>query len=168
MTDREARIGALLRKKRDGDVAAAAELLGIAAAYLKARQPMPDALADHVAAAFAGAATISQGESGRRVEDDRIAALVRRLGLKRSANRPAKPTPDGAIIAAIAMHGDHISETQMAKALTRTTDIRESTARTRIKTAKARVAAADGRIRRIMDDNGLDSLIPPRTAADID
>lgn len=168
MTDNEARIGALLRKKRNGDVAAAVELLGIAAAYLKARQPMPDDLADYVADAFAGAAAISQGENGRRVEDDRTAALVRMLGLKRSANRPAKPTPDGAIIAAIAMHGDRISETQMAKALTRTTDIRESTARTRIKTAKARVAAADGRIRRIMDDNGLDSLIPPRTAADID
>jgi len=81
--NKEANISELLRKVVN-DPNAASELLAVAADYLKARESMPDALADYLADAFRQAARTKQPKNGKRVEDERINQLAHGLYMKRS------------------------------------------------------------------------------------
>ena len=89
----EAKIAELLRKVVS-DPNAAAELLALAADYLKDREPMPDALADYLARAFRRAASTPQPDDdrssgeGKSIEDERIARLIEGLCMRRETGAP--------------------------------------------------------------------------------
>ena len=96
-TNNEPKIAELLDERHIPTPQEAAELLSIAADYLKAREPMPDALADYLAHAFRRAASTPQHDDsrnsgeGKAVEDERIARLIEGLCLKRdTCGRPRK------------------------------------------------------------------------------
>ena len=160
--DRDRRIIELLRRKGRGDVHAPAELLAIAAACLKAREPLPDALADYLASAFDEAASAPEAKNGGRIEDDRIARLAQALGMKRPANRPRANVPKGDLVMRIVTSPDE-TEGKLKRAVSDEYGVSASTARSRIKEAKAGIDEGKAHVRRMMDANGLDSLIPPRT-----
>jgi len=138
--DREtARIEKLLRRV-GSDVDASAELLAVAAEYLAAGKPMPDALADYLARAFRRVAAIVEAPDGKRPEDARIDALAHGLGMTRNEGRPRAPIGGYDLYLTVAQFGDNVSENKLAKALADAYDISETTARARIKEAKAKVA----------------------------
>lgn len=139
MDHEAARIAKLLRRV-GSDVDAPAELLGIAAEYLKARKPMPDALADYLARAFRRAAATVESEDGRRAEDVRIVRLAHALGMTRNEGRPRANVSRGDLAMTIGHFGGDVSETELAKAIAEIYGVSESTARTRIKEAKAKIA----------------------------
>jgi len=138
--DREAARIAKLLNRVGSDIDAPAELLGIAAEYLKARKPLPDALADYLANAFRRAAGTPETDDGQRVEDARIARLAHALGMTRNEGRPRADVSRGGIAVAIAAFGDDVSESRLASAVAETYRVGKSTARTRIKEAKAKIA----------------------------
>jgi hypothetical protein len=137
------RVAVLLRRAngRSDDPDAAAKLLGYAAAYLAARQPMPDALADHVARALEAAATATKSADGTLPEHRRIDALLRGLRLKRSNNRPARVVPRFEL-ALLIFESDGVSETKLKKIVADRFGVSESTALSWIKEAKPKVAKA--------------------------
>jgi hypothetical protein len=138
--DREvARIAKLLRRI-GSDIDAPAKLLAIAAEYLKDREPLPDALADYLARAFRHATAIVEADAGQRVEDARIARLAHALGMTRNEGRPRADVSKFDVALTVLVHGDDVSETEMAKVLAETYGVSRSTARTRIKEAKAKIA----------------------------
>jgi hypothetical protein len=139
----EVRIAILLRRAagQNDDPEAASKLLGYAAAYLKARQPMPDALADHVANAFEAAATTPEGADGALIEHSRIDALLRGLRLKRSNNRPAHVVPRFELAMLIHAAGDK-SETKLKKIVADRFGVGESTALSWIKKVRPGVDEA--------------------------
>ena len=96
-TNNETKIAELLDGRHIPTPQEAAELLGIAADYLKAREPMPDTLADYLANAFRRAASTPQHDDsrnsgeGKSIEDERISRLAEGLCLKRdTCGRPRK------------------------------------------------------------------------------
>lgn len=138
--DREAARIAKLLNRIGSDVDAAAELLGIAAEYLKAREPLPDAIADYLAHAFRRAAGTVEAEDGQRIEDARIARLTHGLGMTRNEGRPRANVSRGDVALTVAHFGDQVSETELAKAVAETYGVSKSTGRTIIKEAKAKIA----------------------------
>lgn len=137
------RVAVLLRRAngRSDDPEAAAALLGYAAAYLNAREPMPDALADHLAKAFEAAATATAAEDGVPIEHGRIDALLRGLRLKRSNNRPTYVVPRFELAMLILATGD-VSETKLKKIVAERFSVGESTALSWIKQTKPKIAEA--------------------------
>ncbi|HEX3423029.1 MAG TPA: hypothetical protein VHS33_06480 [Sphingomicrobium sp.] len=137
------RVAVLLRQAngRSDDPEAAAKLLGYAAAYLAAREPMPDALADYVASAFEAAATATKAPDGVPIEHRRIDALLRGLRLKRSNNRPAHVAPRFELAMLIHEAGD-VSETKLKRIVAERFGVGESTALSWIKEVKPKVAEA--------------------------
>jgi hypothetical protein len=136
-------IAILLRRAngRNDDPEAAVKLLGYAAAYLNARQPMPDALADYVARAFEAAATATRGAEGVPIEHSRIDALLRGLRLKRSNNRPAHVVPRFELAMLIIETGD-VFETKLKRIVAERFGVGESTALSWIKEVKPKIAEA--------------------------
>lgn len=138
--DREAaRIAKLLRRV-GSDVDAPAELLGIAAEYLKAREPLPDAIADYLANAFRRVASTVEGEDGQRIEDERITRLTHALGMTRNEGRPRANVSRFDVALTVAQFGDQKSETELAKAVAEIYGVSTSTGRTIVKEAKAKIA----------------------------
>ncbi|MBU0556677.1 MAG: hypothetical protein KKD64_15380 [Alphaproteobacteria bacterium] len=161
MTDDEACIGELLQ--RIGiDLAAANELQRIAARYLKARELMPDELADYIAHAFIHANAATDNADGRKVVQDRIARLAHGLGMSRNEGRPRVPVSKFDLALTVAQHGEVFSETTLKRTLARAYGISESTARTRIKEAKRKVAEAYEWLDAVMVASAIDCLVEPR------
>jgi hypothetical protein len=141
--DREAAgIGKLLLAKGRGDMAASVELLAVAAEYLKARQPLPGALADYLADAFAFAVAASDNGEGRKVEHARADRLTTRLGLKRPANRPRAIMPVHDLMLTVAQYRTK-SDGELVAAIVETYSVKESTARTWLKDTRAKLAEFD-------------------------
>lgn len=140
--DRDAARIAKLLQRVGSDVDAPAELLGVAAEYLAACKPMPDALADYLVRAFRRAAAIVEAPDGKRPEDVRIAALAHALGMTRNEGRPRAAVSKFDVALTVAVHGNDVSETEMAKALADAYGVSETTARKRIKAAKTKIAEA--------------------------
>lgn len=164
----EAKIAELLRRV-DNDPHAAAELLTVAADYLKAREPMPDALADYLADAFRQAARTKPPKNGKRIEDERINQLAHGLYMKRrpEGGRPPKDVPKGDVALTVAVFGNTESQTELSKAVRDATkgtehEIGLSTARTRIQDAMSELSKGNEKTREIMETNGLQSLIRKR------
>jgi hypothetical protein len=139
MDRKAARIAKLLQRV-GSDVDAPAELLGVAAEYLAAGKPLPDALADYLARAFRRAAAIVEAPDGKRPEDVRIAALAHALGMTRNEGRPRATISKFDVALTVAVHGEDVSEGEMATALADAYGVSETTARKRIKEAKGKIA----------------------------
>jgi len=137
------RVAVLLHRAngQSDDPEAAAKLLGYAAAYLAARRPMPDSLADYFARAFEAAATATEAADGLPIEHRRIDALLRGLRLKRSNNRPALVIPRFEL-AMLIFESGNLSETKLKKIVAERFSVGESTALSWIKDAKPKVAKA--------------------------
>lgn len=162
MIDAEARIAELLAKSA-GDVHAAAELLGIAAAYLKGREPMPDALADYLANALALTAKTPEPVDGRRIEEARIARLTDALGLVREVGRPAKYVSKNDVLRTLLTFANVIeTEAEVKAALCEAYGVSTTTARTHIKEAKAVIAEGEAHIADMLKSNGLHNFVRPR------
>lgn len=164
----EAKI-AELRRKVVSDPHAAAELLTVAADYLKARKPMPDALADYLADAFRQAARTKPPKNGKRIEDERINQLAHGLYMKRrpEGGRPPKDVPKGDVALTVAVFGEDVTETklkaELAEAYKGTEhEIKQTTALNRIKETKAELSEARRKTREIMESNELTGIVRPR------
>ncbi|UZT80737.1 hypothetical protein OF113_12045 [Ectopseudomonas chengduensis] len=157
----EAKLAELLRKV-DNDPHAAAELLAVAADYLKAREPMPDALADYLAHAFRRAATAPQPGDGKRIEDERISRLAEGLCLKRKEGRPRAKIPKGDVALTVAAFGETVSETKLKADLAAAYDVSTGTALARIKETKAALVEARENTREIIEHNELSGIVRPR------
>ncbi len=157
----EAKLAELLRKV-DNDPHAAAELLAVAADYLKAREPMPDALADYLAHAFRRAASAPQPGDGKRIEDERILRLADGLCLKRKEGRPRAKIPKGDLALTVAEFGETVSETKLKADLAAAYDISPGTALSRIKETKSDLVEAREKMREIMESNELTGIVRPR------
>jgi CubicO group peptidase (beta-lactamase class C family) len=138
--DREAARIAKLIRRVGSDVDAPAELLAVAAEYLAAGKPMPDTLADYLARAFRRAAAIIEAVDGKRPEELRIATLAHALGMTRNEGRPPANVSKFDVALTVAVHGHDVSESELAKALASAYGVSETTARKRIKEAKAKIA----------------------------
>ena len=167
-TKREAHVTVLLRKVVS-DPNAAAELLTVAADYLKAREPMPDALADYLADAFRQAARTKPPKNGKRIEEERINQLAHGLYMKRrpEGGAPRKGVPKGDVALTVAVFGDVVSETKLKAELVAAYkgtehEIKPSTALNRIKETKAEFAEACEKTREIMESNELTGIVRPR------
>ncbi|GEQ77882.1 hypothetical protein CTTA_4887 [Comamonas testosteroni] len=168
----EAMIAELLRKVVN-DPHAAAELLALAADYLKSREPLPDALADYLAHAFRRAATTpppdndrSSGE-GKSLVDERIARLIEGLCMKRESGAPRKEVPKGKIIAGLMIYGDKAEQEQgWRKKIAEEHGLAKNTAKARIQEAREErpkaEAEAKERTQKILEANELLSLIRKR------
>jgi hypothetical protein len=163
MANRETKISALLRKV-ENDPHAAAELLALAADYLKGREALPDALADYLADAFRQAARTKPPKNGKRIEDERINQLAHGLYMKRSPDggAPRKDVPKGDVALAVAAFGGTVSETKLKAEFAAAYDVSEGTARSRIKEAKAELADASEKAREILEANELKSIVRQR------
>ena len=157
----EAKIAELLRRV-DNDPHAAAELLTVAADYLKAREPMPDALADYLAHAFRRAATAPQPGDGKRIEDERISRLAEGLCLKRREGRPRAKIPKGDVALTVAVFGEDQSETKLKTDLAAAHDVSTGTALAHIKKTKAELVEAREKTREIMERNEITGIVRPR------
>lgn len=136
----ERRIAALL--SRPGlDPEARAELLAIAATYLRSGEPMPEALRIHLADAFD--ATAKAGRS------QRPKTLAEALGLVGEANRPSKLGPVEVVKATVQ------SEDRLARRLMDDYGVSERTARKRIAEGKK----ANENLRKIMESNKLTGVV---------
>lgn len=151
-TNYDAKAAALLRKIGT-DTEAAAELLAMAAEFLKSREPMPDALADYLAIAFQRAAATYR--------DERVSQLGNDLGLTKVGASSKQVDP----IAVAAMVASNESETQLKKRLAKDSgNISETTALTHIKKAKD----ARKNTQKILESNELKSLVRRRTTDESD
>ncbi|MFZ2336376.1 MAG: hypothetical protein WAW35_15845 [Sideroxyarcus sp.] len=168
----EAQITELLRKVVR-DPHAAAELLAVAADYLKDRKPMPGALADYLAHAFRRAASAPHPEDnrnsgeGKSIEDERIARLVEGLCMKRESGAPRKEIPKGKIIAGLMIYGDQAEQKQgWRKKIADEHRMTKNTAKVRIQEAREErpkvEAEANEQTRKILEANELASLIRKR------
>lgn len=160
-TNNETRIDELLHSV-DDDPHAVAQLLALAGNYLKNRELMPDALADYLAHAFCWAASAPLSDDGKRIEDERIARLIDGLCLKRKEGRPRAKIPKGDVTLTVAVFGETVSETKLKADLAAAYRVGKSTARSRIKEAKAELADARDKTREIQGSNGLKSLVRRR------
>lgn len=164
----EAKLAELLRKV-DNDPHAAAELLAVAADYLKAREPMPDALADYLADAFRQAARTKPPKNGKRIEDERINQLAHGLYMKRrpEGGRPPKDVPNGKVLAGLMIYGDKVEEEQgWRKKLADEHGVSKNKAKAVIQKARAELpkveAEARENTREIMESNELNGIVRPR------
>lgn len=168
----EAKIAELLRKVVS-DPNAAAELLALAADYLKDREPMPDALADYLARAFRRAASTPQPDDdrssgeGKSIEDERIARLIEGLCMRRETGAPRKEVPKGKIIAGLMIYGDKAEQEQgWRKKIADEHGVTKNTAKARIQEAREELPKAETeateQTRKIIEANGLQSLIRKR------
>ena len=139
----ERKISALLARPSI-DPAARAELLKIAATFLRNGATMPENLRLHLAGAFDAAAQADTAE--------RAKVLAESLGLVGEANRPRKIGPIE-VVKASAKSGVLSAGQLMAEY-----GISERTARQRI----AEVRKAQQNLAKLMDDNGISSLVRKR------
>lgn len=147
-TNREAHVTVLLRRI-GADSEAAAELLAMAAECLKAREPMPDNLADYLARALSRAASTYR--------DERVSQLGNDLGLTKVGATSKQVNP---IDVAVMIEGGE-TETQLKSKLSKEHgDISESTALKHIKKAKD----ARNKTHEIIESNGLSSLVRRRNS----
>lgn len=155
MTNPEAYIDALLATV-ERDPRAAAELLGIAADYLEAGQPMPRSLARHLFLSFRRA--IAQPSA------ERATTLTVDLGLAPldGGGRPAKPVDRAQINAMIERkykEDGGISENAASEWVAEEFGVSVSTARKHVKPERF--------IPEILKDNGFDSLIPVKKPGEV-
>jgi|GEM_PF-3888879 len=165
-TNNETKI-AELRRKVDNDPHAAAELLALAADYLKAREPMPDALADYLADAFRQAARTKPPKNGKRIEDERINQLAQGLYMKRKDGRPRAKISKGDLALTVAVFAEDVTETKLKAELAAAYkgtehEIKPTTALNRIKETKAELSEARRNTREIMESNELTGIVRPR------
>lgn len=157
----EAKIAELLRKV-DNDPHAAAELLAVAADYLKAREPMPDALADHLADAFRQVARTKPPKNGKRIEDERINQLAQGLYMKRKDGRPRAKISKGDVVRTVAAFGEAVSETKLKTDLAAAYDVSTGTALSHIKKTKDELDEARKKTCQIIEHNELAGIVRPR------
>lgn len=171
-SNNETKIAELLRNVV-ADPHAAAELLAFAADYLKARERMPDALADYLAHAFRRAATAPppndkrNSGKGKPIEDERIARLVEGLCMKRESGAPRKEVSKGKIIAGLMIYGDEAEHEQgWRKKIADENGMTKNTAKARIQEAREERPQTEDeatrQTRKILETNRLQSLIRKR------
>lgn len=85
-TPNEARVWSLLRKSDNTD--ASIELLGLMAKLLRSGGPIPEELANHVAAAFEALTKAEAAANGKTALEVGVANLIECFGLKKPAMRP--------------------------------------------------------------------------------
>lgn len=140
MSREAVKIAKLLRRVGQ-DTEAPVELFRMTAALLRARQPLPDGLADYIAGALAHAAADFEAAPGKRIEEGRIERLSYALGMTRNAGRPRADVPAFDVMLTVGQFGDALSENVLSKALAEAHGVSLSTARKHIKAAKVKLAA---------------------------
>lgn len=123
------------------DANAANELLSFAAELLESGKPLPNQLAQFLAASIRRAMAEPSA--------NRANALVFELGLTAPAKqgRPRKPTPDGEIAATIAIFGGGKHDTEIKRELKRAYGLSGNTARSRIRAAAEKIAEAKAQMK---------------------
>lgn len=125
MKIREATIAALLAKVGT-EAEAAAQLLEIASDYLEARNPMPEALADHLAKTFRLVASAHR--------DERATELAQLLGL--AVVGATRKRIDPVEVATLIANNESASETSLKKRVAKAQGVGRSTALKYVKAAK--------------------------------
>ena len=149
----EHKISALLA--RPGiDPEARAELLKIAAIYLRNGTAMPESLRLHLAGAFDAAAQADRSE--------RPKVLAECLGLVGEANRARKGKLPEDLPLVVGVFGDREAELGLRQKLADECGFSKSTAKARIEETRHALSDPDGNMRKLMDDNGTSSLARKR------
>lgn len=140
-----------LWERRD-DPNAAMALLAVSNEYVKAGKPFPLLLAHWYSQAIERALTTRTHGNGKRIEQERVSAYTRALGMLRSNNAPMAFISKFFVALSILEQGDDYCETATRRSVEAEFDVSSNTARARIREIKHAIDEGRQILRSITDD----------------